>query len=144
MNRGTARWVFALLAGATGCDRLTGGGEAEPAAAKADTEAKAADVETKAPDPDAKADAKADTVVPPASTTACPDGGTAKGAAPPAGSELWCELVEGGSPVRHGRWTRWYDGSTQKWHEQEYRRGKRHGRETSWFDNGKLSAEGDN
>lgn len=129
MTRTTARWVLALLAGTAGCDRLTGGGDPEPAAAKSEPETKAADADAKADAKlDAKADAKADTAVPAAGTATCPDGGTAKGAAPPAGSELWCELVEGGSPVRHGRWTRWYDGTTQKWHEQEYRRGKRHGR----------------
>lgn len=97
-----------------GCDRLSGGGEedeSEPSEA-AEPEAE----EAKAAEPEAAAgeDGKAAEEVAAAPPLECPDGGTAKGAAPPAGHELWCEREVDGKPVRHGRWTRWHDGTSQR------------------------------
>jgi hypothetical protein len=129
-----------------GCDKLTGSKD-EPAAAKAEqtkSEAKAEDAKPEAKveaKSEAKAEAKAET--PAAPSIACPDGGSGKGAAPPAGHEQWCEIVVDGHSLRHGRWTRWFDASGKPWQEQEYRQGKRHGVATSWYENGKTAESGE-
>src|SRR5688572_23325352 len=129
--------VLVALASSSSCDEKKG----EDAPAESKSEEKSAAPEAKA---DAKTDAKVDEkAAAPATALVCPDGGAAKGAAPPAGHEEWCEKDVGGKPLRHGRWTRWYDGTDKRWHEQEYREGKLHGPSTSWHENGQKSEEGE-
>jgi antitoxin component YwqK of YwqJK toxin-antitoxin module len=120
------------------CDKLKGGDDGDAKSADATPEAKSS-AETKT-----EAKTETETKEAPVVTAAitCPDGGTAKGAAPPTGHELWCEKDVGGKPMRHGRWTRWHDGTDKRWHEQEYREGKLHGASTSWHENGQKSEEG--
>ena len=152
----------------SGCDKLTGGGdddgkdEAEDAGAKADDggdDAKANAGKDEAEDAGAKADegqadSKSDdgdaaaeggeTGEPalPAPDIECPDGAVGKGGKPPAALELYCAKEADGSALRHGPYTKWHDGSDQKWHEEHYVDGKKDGKAVSWHANGNKSEEG--
>ena len=67
----------------------------------------------------------------------CPKGATLKGAYPPKGDELWCEL----DGKRHGDYTRWHD--TRKVAEHvSYRFGKQEGPSAIWDPDGRLTEEG--
>ncbi len=68
---------------------------------------------------------------------ACPKGAELKGAYPPKGDELWCEL-EG---KRHGDYTRWHDTGKIAEHVT-YRFGKQAGPSAQWDSNGRLAEEG--
>lgn len=69
-------------------------------------------------------------------TFACPEGTVERGAAPPAGSERWCE--RGG--VRHGGYASWHaDGDLRE--TGRYRDGERTGVWTRWFATGGKRAQ---
>ena len=72
----------------------------------------------------------------------CPRGTKLMGAAPPAGSEQWCQQEDKrGHPVKDGPCLSWYEG--HKDHAGQFRDGKEEGRWTWWHKNGRKSTEGE-
>jgi hypothetical protein len=64
--------------------------------------------------------------------SSCPEGASLAGAAPPAGSALWCQLPSGS---RHGHYLRWYP-SGKRAEEGEFLNGKKNGRWTEFYEDG--------
>jgi len=69
----------------------------------------------------------------------CPPGTRLIGAAPPKGTEQWCQKKEGW-PIKEGFYLEW-DPNGQKINEGEYKNGNREGHWTSWYKNGRKRAE---
>lgn len=66
----------------------------------------------------------------------CPEGTEAKGAAPPEGSELWCES----KGKREGFYGKWYEGG-QRQIEGAYQEDQKAGVWTEWHGNGQIKSE---
>jgi hypothetical protein len=95
----------------------------------------------------------------------CPSGATLKGAGPPNGSEVWCEKIVDGKPVKEGafivygiggdpmlegsyrngmqdgEWTMYFENG-QRAAVDHYTNGKQHGLHVSWYANGQKAIEG--
>jgi hypothetical protein len=96
----------------------------------------------------------------------CPQGAELKGAAPPNGTEIWCEKDVGGVPVKDGifvvynlngtrmiegyyhdgkqsgEWTMWH-ANGQRSAVDHYTNGVQNGTHTSWYSNGAKALEGE-
>jgi antitoxin component YwqK of YwqJK toxin-antitoxin module len=74
---------------------------------------------------------------------ACPAGTEHRGAAPPEGSEEWCEAADpAGGPARREGPSRTYYDDGAPWVEATWRAGLRHGRFVEWHRNGVKAREG--
>ena len=69
----------------------------------------------------------------------CPPGDSLIGAPPPRGSELYCQKMVGGKPVKDGPFVVYADGGG-KLIEGAYRGGVQEGLWTTWYENGQRSA----
>ena len=69
----------------------------------------------------------------------CPAGAMLKGAAPPNGSEVWCEKIVDGKPVKEGAFIVYGVGGEQMI-EGSYRNGVQEGEWTMYFENGQRAA----
>jgi hypothetical protein len=71
----------------------------------------------------------------------CPDGTRPRGAAPPHGTERWCERLDPErGPVRHGGYVSWHPGGML--HETGlYRDGERDGAWTRWYAEGGMQTQ---
>src|SRR5271157_4135512 len=69
----------------------------------------------------------------------CPPGAKLTGQPPPDGSEVWCQKIVDGKPVKEGLFTLYRPGG-QKLIEGSYHDGKQVGEWKTWYDNGQLSA----
>jgi hypothetical protein len=119
-----------------------------PTPAPEATPARPAPSEAKAPEPVVVAEAKP--TPPPAPVVAapqpseakeqtydgpissCPEGATLAGAAPPAGTALYCQLASG---AKHGKYLRWF-GNGQRAEAGEYMNGKKNGRWVEFYEDG--------
>lgn len=66
----------------------------------------------------------------------CPEGTSLKGAAPPDGTEQWCEK----DGIKEGPYTSWHDDGKKSEHGQ-YVKGMKDGRWTAWYDTGQVEWE---
>jgi antitoxin component YwqK of YwqJK toxin-antitoxin module len=73
---------------------------------------------------------------------ACPPGAQLRGAAPPDGTEEWCEAADpAGFAVREGPSRIYYDDG-QIWIEERFREGRRDGPFSEWHRDGAKAREG--
>ena len=64
--------------------------------------------------------------------SSCPGGASLAGAAPPAGTSLYCQLASG---AKHGKYLRWY-ANGQRAEAGEYMNGKKNGRWVEFYEDG--------
>jgi hypothetical protein len=72
------------------------------------------------------------------SITACPEGASLVGAAPPEGRRQRCQRSD---TERHGATREWYDGGRERSYS-EWWEGAKHGRFKLWYSSGRVRSEG--